>query len=354
MYVRRLSALLVGLAVTATACSGGSGTSAQARHSSNPTVDVRLQQAGSGGWNDIPQLVKQHEPEVVTIFSTTAQGQAIGSGVIWSPDGVIVTDAHVVKGTQQLRVQFADGKQVPAKVIATDDFSDLAAIRVQRSNLPAATFASQLPDVGQLAVVIGTPLGLEESVTAGIVSALDRQLPPNQETPHGLFNLIQTDAPISPGNSGGGVYEASGQVMGISEAYISPQSGAVAIGFATPSTIVKDVIPQLLSQGHVRHAYVGLTPTTLTPQIQQALGLKQGTGVVVVDVAKGSPADQAGLQRGDVITQLGSATIQTQTDLMKALRQHKPGDTVQLTYVRNGDTKTTQVTLGSYPQQAGG
>lgn len=346
-------ALLAALAVLVAGCSGGSGGH-QAKASTTPTVNVHLAESGTGSFSDIPHIVQTVEPSVVTVFSQMPQGQATGSGVIWASDGVIVTDAHVVNGAQQIVVQFADGKQSPAKVVGKDEFTDLAVLKVPRTGLPAAKFADNLPEVGALAVVVGSPLGLEETVTAGIISALERQIPPSQETPHGLFHLIQTDAPISPGNSGGGVFNGQSQVIGISEAYLPPSSGAVAIGFATPSTVVKAVVPQILNNGTVKNAYLGINPADVTPEIQQALGLSQSSGVIVAAVESGSPAAKAGLQRGDVIIKLGSMTISNTTDLLEALRQHNPGEQVPVTIVRNGKQQTVQVTLANYPQQSGG
>ena len=345
--------LLATLAVLLAGCSGGSGGH-QAGATATPTVNVHLAGSGTGSFSDIPHIVQTVEPSVVTVFSQLPQGQATGSGVVWSPDGVIVTDAHVVNGARQVVVQFADGKQSPARVVGKDEFTDLAVLKVARTGLPAAKFADSLPEVGALAVVVGSPLGLEETVTAGIISALERQIPPTQETPHGLFHLIQTDAPISPGNSGGGVFNGQSQVIGISEAYLPPSSGAVAIGFATPSTVVKAVVPQILNNGTVKNAYLGIKPVDVTPEIQQALGLSQRTGVIVAAVENGSPAARAGLQRGDVIVKLGSATIKDTTDLLAALRQHEPGERVPVTIVRDGKKQTVQVTLASYPQQPGG
>lgn len=174
----------------------------------------------------MPGIVRRVEASVVTITSPVG----LGSGVVYRSNGTIVTDAHVVEDQQKqpfktVQVQFADGSTVGASVVAVDDVTDVAVIKAKRGNLPAATFASAEPEVGSLAVVLGSPLGLADTVTAGIVSGLQRNMPPSQESPHGLIGLIQTDAAISPGNSGGAVVNASGQVIGLSEAYLPPGSG---------------------------------------------------------------------------------------------------------------------------------
>lgn len=354
MLLRRGRLALVGgtglLALVLAGCTGGSSTrsAAPATTPTAPTsVPGSASRPGSSGatFGDIPRIVHTTEPSVVTITT----GQGLGSGVVWAADGTVVTVAHVVAGAPRVGVQFADGKQTTGMVVASDEFTDLAVVRVPRTGLPAATFAPGLPEVGALTVVIGTPLGLQETVTAGIVSALGRDLPASQDTPHGLVGLIQTDAPISPGNSGGGVFNASGQAIGLSEAYVPPSQGAVAIGFATPSTVVRDVVPQLLATGHARHAYLGIQAGELTPQIGGQLGLAQSSGVLVIAVQPGSPAAQAGLQPGDVIVDLGGHTIANQADLQAALRQFTPGQRTSLTYIRDNTRHTVQVTLADYP-----
>jgi len=200
-----------------------------------------------------------------------------------------------------------------------------------------------------LDVVLGSPLGLSHSVTSGIVSGLNRNLPAGQGQP-ALVDLIQTDAPISPGNSGGAVVNADGEVIGISEAYIPPNQGAVALGFATPAATVVDVADQLLQSGKAQHAYLGIQPATLTPQIASSLGLSVQQGVLVYSVYPGTPAAQAGLQPGDVLTAMNGQPLASATDLQAQLRQLNPGQTVTLTDVRGNQTLSIKVTLTDRPQ----
>lgn len=299
--------------------------------------------ATTGG--DIPALVRQVEPSVVTVLTQ----KGLGSGVVYKTDGIIVTDAHVVAGATQVKVAFADGQQVNATVRAADTVSDVAVLQADRKGLPAAAFETTLPPVGALAVVLGSPLGFENTVTAGIISGLHRDLPGSASTGAPLVDLMQTDAPISPGNSGGPVINGQGHVVGLSEAYIPPSAGAVALGFVTPAATVVNVADQLLTTGSAQHAYVGIQPATLTPQIAQQLGVKTTSGVAVLQVAQGSPAATAGLQPGDVITAFNGKATATAADFVDALRGVKPGDSIDLTVVRGGATQQIKVTVEDRP-----
>lgn len=276
----------------------------------------------------------------------------LGSGVVYRADGTIVTDAHVVEDQQKqpyksVQVQFADGSQVAADVIGVDDVSDVAVIKAQRSNLPAATFSSSVPVVGELTVVLGSPLGLAETVTAGIVSALHRNMPASKESPKGITDLIQTDAPISPGNSGGAVVNGNGEVIGLSEAYLPPSSGAVAIGLVTPATTVTDVADELLKNGKAKHPSLGVVPTDITAQVAQRFNLPTTDGALVLQVPAGGPAEKAGIQPGDIIITFAGKQIKTTLDLTAALRGQEPGATVDVVARRGPDTRTFQVTLGN-------
>ncbi|GAC1490246.1 MAG: hypothetical protein NVS2B15_08790 [Pseudarthrobacter sp.] len=281
---------------------------------------------------------------------TVKTQDGIGSGVVYRSDGTIVTAAHVVEDQQKqpyktVQVQLADGTQAAATVIAVDDPTDVAVIKADRSGLPAARFSSDTPVVGSLTVVIGTPLGLDETVTAGIVSGLHRNMPPSQEQPHGAIDLLQTDAPISPGNSGGAVADASEQVIGLSEAYLPPSSGAVAIGFVTPSTTVTNVADQLLKNGKASHAVLGVVPADLSPEIIQRFNLPTTSGALVIEVSPGSPADKASVRAGDIITSFAGQKVTGVTDLLAALRKEQPGQQADLTLQRGKDTKTFTAVL---------
>lgn len=291
----------------------------------------------------VPDVIRAVEPSVVTIFTDGG----LGSGVIYRPDGTIVTNEHVVRGVDDVLVAFADGKRIPGRVIATDRGTDLAVVEVDRTDLPAARFQTDLPQVGDLAIALGSPLGFEGTATAGIISGLGREIPGSAQTGAPLVDLIQTDAPISPGNSGGALVSGQGEVIGINDAYIPPAAGAVALGFAIPSATVVDVVEQLLETGEYSRPFVGIRPGVITEQVAGQLGLDRSDGVLVLDVVPGSPADRAQLEPGDVITQLDGEQVRTVEDFLGGLRSLRPGQAVSVVRLRQGDEKSVTLTLAS-------
>lgn len=320
----------------------GSGTSAPPAGSSG----------GSGSRQEdmsIPDIVEAVQPSVVTIFTENG----LGSGVIYTEDGLIITNEHVIRGNEEVEVAFADGLRVPGTVEATDAVSDLALVRADRTDLPAATFQSDLPRIGELAVVIGSPLGFENTATSGIVSGLHREIPGSASTSQSLVDLIQTDAAISPGNSGGAVVNGRGEIIGISEAYIPPSQGAVALGFAIPAPTATEVAEELREDGTAEHAFLGLAPGAITPQIAEQLNLRDTTGVVVLSVSQDGPADDAGIRPGDIITRIGDTDLSAPEDLLAALRQREPGDTVAVETRRGSDTRSVDVQLSDRPAARG-
>src|SRR6478735_8890054 len=268
-----------------------SGTSASAA----PTAGAGPDSGTAAG--NLPQLVENLSPSVVTIFT---QG-GLGSGVVYSADGLILTNEHVVRGATTVEVGFADGQRVEGTVKASDAVTDLALVQAKRTGLPKPTYQSTLPKVGEGALVLGSPLGFENTATAGIISGLHRSIPGSASNSLSLVDLIQTDAPISPGNSGGAVINMRGEVIGISEAYIPPSAGAVSLGFAIPAATAVDVAEELLANGTAKHAYLGLTPGELTAQIAAQLGIQGGSGVVVLAADTDGPAGKAGIRPGDVL-----------------------------------------------------
>lgn len=293
----------------------------------------------------IPQIVDEVQPSVVTVLT----GSGSGSGVIYDDDGTVITNEHVVRGQEQVRLSFADGAQRPATVVAADPVVDLALLKTERTGLPPADFDTDLPEVGALAVVIGSPLGFQETVTAGIISGLHRSIPGSARTTASLVDLVQTDAPISPGNSGGALVDADGEVVGITEAYLPPASGAVAIGFAIPAATVVDVVEELRADGTAEHAFLGLQPTTLTPELARRLGAGVAQGVAVLSVQDGGPADQAGVLPGDVLIALEQEELTSAEGLLAALRDVEPGERLGLTVVRDGQEIELEVTVRARP-----
>jgi len=305
--------------------------------------------AGPDAWADIPKIVAEVEPSVTSILQDNGEG----SGVVWNADGVVVTNNHVVEGVDQVVVVYADGKRADGKVLATDPLSDLAVVQTDRKDAPPATFATEVPPVGSLAIALGNPLGFENSATAGIISGSHRAIPGAASQAPALVDLVQTDAAISPGNSGGALVGSDTKVIGVNVAYIPPSAGSVSIGFAIPAPTVTDVVDQLLKNGRAQHAYLGVLPEALTPEIVQQFGIQVSEGALIVEVPSGGPAAKAGIQPGDVVTGVGDTDVSTVEDMLGALRQHKPGDSVPITIDRNGQEQTIDVTLGDFPTSSG-
>ena len=359
---RRPLAVAVGLAlVLLAACQGGDDDPATAAPPAAPTDGGTATTAddgagddgaaddgagGGGGLAAVPGVVREVEPSVVAVV----RPQGNGSGVIYAAEGVVITNAHVVRDAPSLEVVFADGERAPATVVATDTFTDLAVLRVERTGLPAAEFADELPDVGTLAVAIGAPLGFEGTVTAGIVSGLQRSIPAAAaQGQEALVDLIQTDAAISPGNSGGALVDVDGRIVGVNIAYIPPSTGAVSLGFAIPAPTVTRVVDELLEDGRAAHPFIGITYAQVTAQVAERFDLPADRGILVTAVAAGGPAGEAGIGPGDVVVAFGGEEVATAGDLLSALRGFQPGDEVDIALAGpEGEVQVT-VTLGQRP-----
>ena len=287
-------------------------------------------------------------PSVVQVNVLGAEGEGVGSGVIYRPDGYVVTNDHVVEGASEVEVAFVDGTTEEGEVVGGDGFTDLAVVRVDRGGLPAARFGKSDELVpGQLAIAIGSPQGFQSTVTSGVVSGVGRELP--AEFTGGdtaLVDLVQTDAPISPGNSGGALADRSGEVVGVNVAYVPPGTGAESLGFAIPSDTVVSVADQLIEDGETVHPYLGVSLTDLTSEAAEGFGAAAESGALVTEVVPGGPADEVGVEAGDVVTAFGSTDIRSSGDLLSALRDHAPGEIVELTVVRDGEERTVDVRLG--------
>jgi S1-C subfamily serine protease len=331
-FVRRVAALACILALAG--CAGGDDRGSVATQPGTRQVPART------GFGEIPSVVDRVQPSVVSVLVPEGQG----SGVVYDADGLIVTNAHVVGDTRAAEVVLLNGTHLEARVRATDLVTDLALLEVDRDGLPAAEFAKALPDVGELAIAMGNPLGFENTVTAGIVSGVNRAIPSGGQTP-ALVDLIQTDAPISPGNSGGALVGADGKVIGINVAFIPPEARAVSLGFAIPAPTVISVVDQLIESGEARHAFIGINPVQVTPQLDEAFELGVDSGVLVREVV-GEPAERAGMRAGDVIVRFDGKTIETVEDLFADLRRVEPGEEVEVTIVREGDERELTVELG--------
>ncbi len=296
---------------------------------------------------------------------------ALGSGFVWDQNGHIVTNNHVVSGADTIEVTFSDGTIVPATLVGADPDSDLAVIKVDVAAdqlHPVQLADSTAVKVGQLAVAIGEPFGLEGTMTTGIISAVGRSLPADETAAQSytIPDVIQTDAPINPGNSGGVLVDAAGQVIGVTSAIESPVRANSGIGFAIPSSIVNNVVPALITNGKYVHTWLGISGTNLVPELATAMKLDASQrGALVEEIMPNSPAEKAGLQGsnnqvtiqgqtatvgGDVITAIDNQPVVQMDDLIAYLADStKVGQTVTLTILRNGKQQTVDVTLAARP-----
>jgi serine protease Do len=313
----------------------------------------------------VAQVASQVEPSVVQVnveaIRTTPFGaerqEGLGSGVIYREDGYIITNNHVVERAREVNVAFADGTTERAEVVGRDPNTEIAVVRVNRDDLPAAEFSdSDDLVIGQLAVAIGSPSGFESTVTSGVISGIGREFPPelvagDPTAARSLVDLIQTDAAISPGSSGGALADREGEIIGINVAYLPPaETGAVNIAFAIPSDTATSVADQLIETGEVSSAYIGVITTDLSPEDSERFGLPVDSGAIVSDVEFGYAAAEAGVRRGDIIVALGDTPIENTGDLLGALRDYQPGDTAQLTVIRDGEEQVLDVTLDERPE----
>ena len=267
----------------------------------------------------------------------------LGSGVIVSADGYILTNNHVVGNASDIQVALNDGRQFTAKLVGADPQTDVAVVKINADNLPALTLTdSEKVEIGDVVLAIGNPFGIGQTVTKGIVSAKDRSTSGN-----GDEDFIQTDAAINPGNSGGALVDTDGRLVGINSAILTHSGGNQGIGFAVPSNLCRWVMDSLVKNGRVERGLLGVMIQNLTPDLAKAFKLDRTTGALVGDVSPGSPADKAGLKSGDVITQFNGQPIQDASQLKLRVAETAPGTTAQLGVSRNGESKTFDVTLAS-------
>ncbi len=289
-------------------------------------------------------VAQRLRPAIVEINVTGDDGQASGSGVAFREDGHILTNHHVVQGAIKVEVVTSDGRTMPARVVGSDAETDVAVLKVDQP-MPAAVLGTVSGlQVGQQAIAIGSPLGLTggPSVTVGVVSALGRRFDANDGTP--LLDMIQTDAPISPGSSGGALVDAAGNVIGITTAIaVTEGIGAEGLGFATPIDVARDVAEQLITTGRVVHVWLGVRGEDLNASMAKSLGVPGGA--IVREVVKGSPAETAGIKTQDVITTVNGRAITGIGDVIVSVRQRKVGERVRVTVLRGGKLQTITVIL---------
>src|SRR5258708_3876985 len=348
-----------------------------------PPVDEKPIPREVGGHSSFAPVVKKVAPGVVKVFTTTKlhntafngppgemddllrrffgepfQGrnphrefgvprqQGIGSGVIATKDGYILTNNHVVDGADEVKVALQDGREFTAKVIGRDPKTDIAVIKIDAKDLPAVPMAdSDKVEVGDVVLAIGNPFGIGQTVTTGIVSATGRA---------GALGLdyedfIQTDAAINPGNSGGALVDAEGRLIGINTAILSRSGGNQGIGFAIPVNLARDVMESLVKDGHVTRGYLGVMIQDVTPALAKEFKLKDNTGALVGDGTAKSPAEKAGLESGDVIIEFNGKKVTDSRHLKLEVARTHPGDTVPIKVLRDGSAKSLEVTVKELP-----
>jgi serine protease DegQ len=274
---------------------------------------------------------------------------SLGSGVIVSAQGYIVTNNHVVESADEIQVALSDGRSAEAKVVGTDPETDLAVIKIELDQLPAITFGQvDTLNVGDVVLAIGNPFGVGQTVTMGIVSALGR-------TGFGINtfeNFIQTDAAINPGNSGGALVDSQGSLVGINSAIYSRTGGSMGIGFAIPASTVKNVMEQIIKDGAVTRGWIGVETQDLTPELASSFKLDSTDGVLINGVVRGGPADKAGVKPGDVLVAVNNKAVVDFTDMLNQIAAQAPGSSTQIALVRGGKPLALAVTIGKRPKLA--
>jgi len=328
-----------------------------ARRNSSTVVERRLgaQSSSTRGLVSVATIAAQARPWVVNINTTQSAAflggrlAGTGSGVILRSDGYILTSAHVVNGVDTIEVTLASGEKLKARSVGVDTDTDTAVIKVDRSNLPAAVIGTERNlHVGDTAVAIGSPLGLQQTVTEGIISALGRVVHPASASPP-LVDMIQTDAAITHGNSGGALINGDGAVIGINTAIATgPDSAAVGIAFATPIDIAVAVAHELIATGHATHPWLGVTGGNITPETAKKFGVTEGA--FMLQISPGGPAARAGMRSNDVVIAFGGETIKSMDELVVAIRNDMVGQRVAIRLIRRGHTLTVHATLAEKPR----
>ncbi len=355
MVPRRLSVILIMLIISLWSTLGFSITEDEKNN-------IAVYEKAADGVVNITSIAVQ-----LDFFFNPFPTQGSGSGSVIDLKGHILTNHHVVANAQKLEVTLADGSKWPAKLVGSDPDNDLAVIKIDapREKLKVIPMGdSRNLRIGQKVLAIGNPFGLERTLTTGVISSLGRTI--RSDAGYLIEDVIQTDAAINPGNSGGPLLNSEGEIIGINTAIISPSGGSVGIGFAIPVNTAKRIVPELISKGYVSYPYIGATIQSLIPEIAQFLKLKIDRGAMIAEVVKGGPADKAGLKGGtqrvqvgnmivivggDVVVKADQQDVKTHDDLIRYIREKRPGDIILLKVYRKGDFKEIKVTLGERPRR---
>jgi S1-C subfamily serine protease len=362
-----LAAALIG-ALVATGVTLGlvelTGEDAPAAQPEAPPASVEL----DGEFNEVvPAVAQAVTPSVVSITVEGVGGQdlpfggpgpqreGLGSGVIYREDGYILTNHHVINGAETVRVRLSSGEVFDAEVVGSDPLNDLAVLTIDEEGLPPIEIRPEDEPlvVGETVVAIGSPFGLDGSVTSGIISALNRDLTiPDEQEGVGLTipSIVQTDAAINPGNSGGALVDARGRLVGINTAILTGTGANQGVGFAVPADQAISAADQLIEVGFVRHPLLGVTGEDITPELAEEFGLDANQGAVVVEVQPDTGAAEAGVEPGDIIIEVDGETLSTMSELVALVREREPGDELTLSIVRGGEPLEIDVTLGERPR----
>ncbi|MEB0135519.1 trypsin-like peptidase domain-containing protein [Actimicrobium sp. CCC2.4] len=343
------------------------GTSTVAIHEAPANASPAVQ----GSYRDAARLAM---PSVVNIYTTKGARQArnpmlddpffrkffgerpeqdekqvsLGSGVVISSQGYILTNNHVVEAADEIEVAFADGRKAVAKVVGADPETDLAVVRVDLQNLPAITLGRiEQSMVGDVVLAIGNPFGVGQTVTMGIISALGR----NHLNINTFENFIQTDAAINPGNSGGALIDTNGNLLGINTAIYSRSGGSLGIGFAIPVSTAKMVTESIIKTGSVVRGWIGVEPQDITPELAESFGLNRKSGAIIAGVQRNGPADRAGMRPGDILVAVEGKPVTDTTEMLNLIAQLKPGIKANMTVQRKLQETTLEVTVGKRPKQ---
>ena len=346
-------------------------TSTKGLHLSTSTIPITEAPVNSVAPGSYREAAKRAMPSVVNIFTTKEIKQTInpffndplfrhffgntpnprpqkqsslGSGVIVSSTGYIITNNHVVNSADEIDVVLSDGRKAVAKVVGADPETDLALIKINLPDLPAITLGHiDNASVGDVVLAIGNPFGVGQTITMGIISALGR----NHLDINTFENFIQTDAAINPGNSGGALIDTNGNLIGINSAIFSESGGSLGIGFAIPVSTVKSVIDGIITNGHVIRGWIGVEPQEITPDLAENFGVKEKEGTLIAGVIRGGPADKAGVKPGDILIQVNDTKVTDKVAMMNLIAQLPPDKKAKLTFLRKGKPVTMDVLIGS-------
>ena len=331
-----------------------SGSFADAAKASSPAVvNIFTSKVANKNKSQKKGAPNQNEPWFRFFFGDQAPHEepssSLGSGVIVSPQGIILTNHHVIEGADEIEVAFADGRKRNAKLIGSDPETDIAVLKIDATDLPSPITLGKMESVqvGDVVLAIGNPFGVGQTVTSGIVSALGR----NQLGINTFENFIQTDAAINPGNSGGALVDTKGNLIGINTAIYSRSGGNMGIGFAIPVNTAKQVMESILTNGSVTRGWIGVEPQNLSKELAESLNIPLNTsGVLITGVLNGGPADKAGMKPGDVLTQVNGQKVGDVVTLLNRIAQTNPGDEAKVSLLRKGKEMTLQVQVGKRPK----